>query len=305
MVFAKRSLERICLEAAGRSTAGPRSARSTRGSRHPCRVGGRSLVVCARPAGAPPPRGWFCGPEVWGDLLWCWRFVHRRGRLRRGLVWVFVDRPGEFDVEGLFVLLEGRRLSEAAQRVLMLHRQLSDRFLGTLEGLFQLVECLVLDLFLQVFRYAVPGVVRLEISSWIWLSRSTIDGSTGIEHSPLSSADANTVQELRASVGESSSPLRTLVTWWRNRCDAPCPANSPVSRGRGSGARLSQRRSETLEQQPPPTWLCSHLPTTCSISDPRPPNQVSRHLLPPASGILGQHARMVSLDRRSPSELRS
>ena len=48
---------------AGRSIAGPSSARSTRGWRRPSRPGARIRRRLARPAARP----FFCGPEVWGE----------------------------------------------------------------------------------------------------------------------------------------------------------------------------------------------------------------------------------------------
>ena len=68
VVFAKRSLVRICVEAGGRSNAGQSSVRSRRGWPRPWTRGARTRRRSPRfPAGAPPPRGYFCGPEIWGD----------------------------------------------------------------------------------------------------------------------------------------------------------------------------------------------------------------------------------------------
>jgi 2-hydroxy-3-keto-5-methylthiopentenyl-1-phosphate phosphatase len=70
IVFAKRSLERICLE------AGWPYRRWTAFSEIDAWLA-ETLAIWAHdpstiaplPAGAPPPRGFFCGPEVWGEGL--------------------------------------------------------------------------------------------------------------------------------------------------------------------------------------------------------------------------------------------
>ena len=67
VVFAKRSLVRICLEAGWPFQRWTEFARSTRGSADDAgRVAGGpgSLRRCRR---TPPPTAFFCGPEVWGD----------------------------------------------------------------------------------------------------------------------------------------------------------------------------------------------------------------------------------------------
>jgi hypothetical protein len=68
LVFAKRSLERICLEAGWpfrRWTAFNEldawlAATMEAWAEDP-------TTLQALPPDAPPPRGFFCGPEVWGD----------------------------------------------------------------------------------------------------------------------------------------------------------------------------------------------------------------------------------------------
>jgi 2-hydroxy-3-keto-5-methylthiopentenyl-1-phosphate phosphatase len=70
IVFAKRLLERICLDAGWPFT------RWTRFSEIEAWLAGRlaafavdPAVLAPLPPGAPPPNGYFCGPEVWGDGL--------------------------------------------------------------------------------------------------------------------------------------------------------------------------------------------------------------------------------------------
>jgi 2-hydroxy-3-keto-5-methylthiopentenyl-1-phosphate phosphatase len=70
VVFAKRSLERICLEAGWsfhRWTAFTEIDAWLAATLAAWTDDPSSLVPV--PAGAPPPRGWFCGPEVWGEGL--------------------------------------------------------------------------------------------------------------------------------------------------------------------------------------------------------------------------------------------
>jgi hypothetical protein len=70
VVFAKRSLERICLEAGWpyrRWTALTEIdawlAETLATWEHD------PSTIAPLPAGTPPPRGFFCGPEVWGEGL--------------------------------------------------------------------------------------------------------------------------------------------------------------------------------------------------------------------------------------------
>jgi 2-hydroxy-3-keto-5-methylthiopentenyl-1-phosphate phosphatase len=70
IVFAKRSLERICLE------AGWRFHRWTAFSEIEAWLGellaawqADPATLTPVPAGEPPPNGYFCGPEVWGEDL--------------------------------------------------------------------------------------------------------------------------------------------------------------------------------------------------------------------------------------------
>ena len=70
VIFAKRSLERICLE------AGWPFHRWTAFSEIDAWLAGTLAAWADDPssfpalaANAPPPRGWFCGPEVWGEGL--------------------------------------------------------------------------------------------------------------------------------------------------------------------------------------------------------------------------------------------
>ena len=70
IVFAKRSLERICLEADWpyhRWTAFSEIDHWLDETLETWRRDASSLTPV--PAGAPPPRGFFCGPEVWGEGL--------------------------------------------------------------------------------------------------------------------------------------------------------------------------------------------------------------------------------------------
>ncbi len=70
VVFAKRSLERICLEAGWpfqRWTAFNEIEAWLAGTLDAWRTDPGALA--GLPPGAPPPRGYFCGPELWGDGL--------------------------------------------------------------------------------------------------------------------------------------------------------------------------------------------------------------------------------------------
>lgn len=69
-VFAKRLLERICIDAGWPFTRWTRFSEIEVWLAATIDAWAADPAALARvPAGAPPPRGFFCGPEVWGDGL--------------------------------------------------------------------------------------------------------------------------------------------------------------------------------------------------------------------------------------------